>query len=97
MPRWDNEEEFFSPLMRLRRSRGMTREQAAVSLGCSLSAMIRYERGRTPVPFVVQKRMIKLYQVSAQQMYEVLSATYAGLGKVYEDVAPDIETVEVQV
>ena len=97
MPRWDSEEAFFSPLMRLRRSLGMTREQAAVSLGCSLSAMIRYERGRTPVPFVIQKRMVSLYRVSAQRMYEVLSATYAGVGHVYEDIAPDVETVEVSV
>ena len=96
MPRWDSEEEFFSPLMRLRRSRGLTREQAAVSLGSSLSAMIRYERGRTPVPFKLQKRMIELYRVSPAEMYDVLSSTYAGLGQVYEDIAPDIETVVIR-
>lgn len=95
MPRWDDNDSDFSPLMRLRRSKGFNREQACVLLGCSLSAMIRYERGRVPVPFLLQKKMRDVYDVSVSQLFEVLEATYAGRGHTYYDENADVIEVEI--
>lgn len=95
MSRWEDYESSFSPLMQLRRSKGFTREQACVMLGCSLSAMIRYERGRVPVPFRLQKSMSRLYEVPIADLFAVLDATYAGIGHSYTDANTDVVEVEI--
>ena len=71
--RWPEDDK--TPLARLRG--GLSIEKAAVSMGMTSRTLQRYEHGETDVPMKIVAKMMQLYRVSLEQVYDALSEMWS--------------------
>jgi DNA-binding XRE family transcriptional regulator len=70
--RWPEENK--NPLAKIRG--GLTIERAAVAMGITGRTLSRYENGMTDVPMKVADKMVHLYQVPIEVIYQAVKDTW---------------------
>lgn len=65
----------------LRRKKSETRDIMAFKLGCSISTLYKVERGTSPLPKKLPKRLVTVYGLSNEETHEMLSALQQSVNK----------------